>query len=135
MINKETLAQMVLASFGDTASSGPEIEATLVVEDLEEFTTNLYDLINKKQGSWEEAFFDIAGGICKAAESVAEGADMTSTVVQRVMENYGYTALYDLAREWATSFETRHAGVDWGIDLEYPDTIQDFIEEKLYEED
>ncbi len=53
-----------------------------------------------------------------------------NTVVKEWHDKTGTGGLYELAEEWTNEFEEKYQGTEWGVDLEYFDTIEEWLKEK-----
>ncbi|MFZ1704362.1 MAG: hypothetical protein WAT79_08440 [Saprospiraceae bacterium] len=56
--------------------------------------------------------------------------DDSDVILSRRTEQ-GHGGLYELAQEWTEEFETKYSGTEWGITLEYFDTIEEFLNTKM----
>jgi hypothetical protein len=51
--------------------------------------------------------------------------------IKEVYDNQGTGGLYELAKDWTDEFEKKFQDVVWGEDLDYFDTIDAFLNNKL----
>ena len=58
-----------------------------------------------------------------------KGDDAWSTILKRYDEQ-GRGAVYELAKEWTDIFMRNYEDIEWGVDLEYYDTIEEFCATK-----
>ncbi len=75
--------------------------------------------------SWHETHFEIVQAII-----VEYMKDEPSGPVKERHEASGHGGLYELAQELTDEFEKKYEGVVWGVEIEFFDTIEEFIEEK-----
>lgn len=73
--------------------------------------------------NWQETHFEIVKAIFQNEE--------TSFVIQDAIEKLGTGGLYELAKDMTTEFEREYESRDWD-DGDYFDTVEEFINEKLY---
>lgn len=57
------------------------------------------------------------------------GDDLFS-VVLRHENKWGRAGLYDLAQEWSREFELKYKYVEWGVELIWLDTVEEFFKTK-----
>lgn len=58
-----------------------------------------------------------------------KGDDAWSTILKRY-EEQGRGGMYELAKEWTDIFMRDYKDVEWGEELEYYDTIEEFLTNK-----
>lgn len=71
-----------------------------------------------------EVHFEMASAIERGLSSIAD------TVANRTAYTGGHGALYELAKSWTDEFMAKYEGVVWGEELEFFDTLEQFIDEK-----
>lgn len=76
--------------------------------------------------SWQETHFEIVSKITSLLES-----GETSEPIEKIQKEQGHGGLYELAKEMTIEFERKYDGRDWA-DGDYFDTVEEFINEKLY---
>jgi len=76
--------------------------------------------------SWNYTHYDIASEITRINH-----LDKPFGLVERIVSKEGLSGLYGLAEELTDEFELKYKGVAWGLELEYYDTIEEFLNEKL----
>mgnify|MGYP000874211041 CR=1 FL=1 len=54
--------------------------------------------------------------------------------VLQAQEENGHGGLYMLAKELTDKFQEKYENVVWGVELEYFDTIEEFIQTELFSE-
>ncbi len=54
--------------------------------------------------------------------------------VLQAQEENGHGGLYMLAKELTDKFQEKYENVIWGVELEYFDTIEEFIQTELFSE-
>jgi hypothetical protein len=82
-------------------------------EDLEEYLEVHYDIvrfITEHLTAWE-------------------GDDAWSTILKK-HETQGGGGIYPLAKQWADEFTEKYKDIVWGEELEYYDTLEDFLTDK-----
>lgn len=52
------------------------------------------------------------------------------TVVKQEQDTGGHASLCDLIMEWTKLFEQQHANTEWGVELDWFDTIEAFFAAK-----
>lgn len=62
-----------------------------------------------------------------------KGDDAWSIILKRYEER-GRGGMYELSKEWTDIFMQDYENIEWGVDLEYYDTIEDFCQTKNYED-
>ena len=72
--------------------------------------------------SWNETHFEVVSFITKQLDLYNE-----NTTVTKVHQEQGRGGLYDLAQEWTDIFESKYGDVEWGLELEYFDTLETFL--------
>ncbi len=80
--------------------------------------------------SWAETHYEIVQSIT-IDYSKDEPA---SEIIKDVQEKYGHGGLYELSVELTDKFENLHKDTEFGVDLEFFDTIQEFITKELFGE-
>lgn len=76
---------------------------------------------------WHETHFEIVQAI--ALEMMK---DEPSGIAAERHEQQGHGGLYELAKELTDKFEEEFKDIEWGLDLEYFDKIEEFIQRELY---
>lgn len=78
--------------------------------------------------SWKETHYEV----CAAIERVLRvNIPSSKSIVIKRQETQGHTGLYELAEELTNEFEAKYKGTEWGMELEFYDEIEKFLEEKL----
>ena len=80
--------------------------------------------MDKNKESWHETHFDIVRAIVENEE--------TSPVIIKQLDEIGSGGLYDLANELTNKFESIHQNTIWGDELEYYNTMEEFIKYNLF---
>ncbi len=98
-----------------------------VIEAANEFIT----LKTEKQfpngfTAWHETHFDVVSEISRI-----NALDEPYGLVEERVSKQGLGGLYELAQELTDEFESKYKGVEWGVEMEYFDTIEEFLNEKL----
>lgn len=75
--------------------------------------------------SWHETHFEVVSRI-----AIEHQKDIPTGLVAERHEMSGHGGLYELAEELTDEFEALHEGREW--DGDFFDTIESFLEEKLY---
>ena len=57
------------------------------------------------------------------------GDDNWSVILKR-HEQQGRCGMYELAKEWTDDFMKKYKDITWGEDLEYYETIEEFLDNK-----
>lgn len=52
-------------------------------------------------------------------------------IVLKVLEEKGSGGLYQLAEELTNKFHAKHKDIEWGIELDWLDTLEKFLKEEL----
>lgn len=52
-------------------------------------------------------------------------------VLERTQHDYGKGGLYALAKVWTDEFEEKYKDILWGDELDFFETIQHFLDEKM----
>jgi hypothetical protein len=76
--------------------------------------------------SWVETHVDVVSEITRI-----NLLDEPFGLVEQRHSEQGLGGLYELAEELTDEFELKYKGVEWGLELEYFDTIDAFLNEKL----
>ena len=79
---------------------------------------------------WKETHFEIVAAITRYTESPYFDEDEDNELCKRFREQ-GTGGLYELSDKWTTEFETKYKGTVWGEDLEYMDTLEEFLTTKF----
>lgn len=74
--------------------------------------------------SWHETHFEIV-------QRITYMADKEGNKVSEVAQEQGTGGLYQLAKDLTDQFETLYSGIVWGIDEDYFDTLEDFLDGEL----
>ena len=77
--------------------------------------------------SWMETHHDIV----EAITMIMAHDQPTGTANDR-HEAEGHGGLYELGLELTDKFENKYCGIEWGTDIEYMDTMDEFIKEELH---
>lgn len=75
--------------------------------------------------SYLETHFEVVSQIVLWEEISAEG-----NLIKIARQKKGQGGVYELAKEWTDEFETKYKDIIWGEDLDYFDTIEEFLNEK-----
>lgn len=59
-----------------------------------------------------------------------DGVDRKDSKVLETYENQGSGGMYLLAKSWTEEFQAKYPDEEWGLNLEYYDTLDLFLEEK-----
>ena len=82
--------------------------------------------------NWHETHFEIVSVIAIELNK----NEITSPVIKERYEQQGHGGMYDLAEELTDQFETEYEKFYqnslFGVELEYFDTVQEFINKNLY---
>jgi hypothetical protein len=78
--------------------------------------------------SWHETHFEVVDFLTR--ERLKEPMEGKALEVQ---ESQGTGGFYELAEQWTDEFELKYKGVEWGVELEYFDTIEEFLKIKNLE--
>jgi len=78
--------------------------------------------------SWIETFYEITSAIERER---AHDMGPWSDLIKRVQEEQGTGGFYELAEQLTDLFEKQHEGTVWGVDAEFFDTIENWIEEEF----
>lgn len=70
-----------------------------------------------------EAYFDIVQYITRELDNHYE----MITVISKRKYEQGSGGMYELAKEWTDEFTEKYKGVAWGEEIEYYDTIEEFL--------
>ena len=70
-----------------------------------------------------EAYFDIVQYITRELDNHFE----MITVISKRKYEQGSGGMYELAKEWADEFTEKYKDVAWGEEIEYYDTIEEFL--------
>lgn len=79
--------------------------------------------------SWQETHFEIVQAI-----TLEMNKDNPAGIAAERQEQQGHGGLYELAEELTNKFEQKYKGTEWGIEIEFFDTIEEFIKTELYTE-
>lgn len=82
--------------------------------------------MSKPDRNYLETFFEVSAALTLAMK------EQNSPRVGEAYEVQGHPALYDLAIELTDKFQEKHKDTEWGIDLDFIDTIDAFCHEELY---
>jgi hypothetical protein len=77
-----------------------------------------------------EEYLETHYEIVKEIEYIHQSDEMYGRVL-RVSEEKGFTGLYLLAKELTDLFHSRYKNIVWGMELEWFDTIEEFLKEEL----
>lgn len=75
---------------------------------------------------WHETHFEVV----KAITAISESLEPHGAVEKR-QDEQGFGGLYLLAAELTNEFDNQYKGTVWGEELEYFETIEKFLDEKL----
>lgn len=89
---------------------------------LDDMEFKIIDLFNFD--SWQETHFEIVSAIKNTV-------DINGTVANEIMKSTGTGGMYDLARELTNKFENQYKNIEWGEELIYQDTIEEFVNKEL----
>lgn len=102
---------------------------TSVKNDLAISNSDIYEKsinsFNDTFTSWHETHFEISVFIYK------QGERNKSNYIKLMQGGEGIASLWELAKKWTDEFEQQYRDTVWGEDLDYYDTIEAFLEEKL----
>lgn len=76
--------------------------------------------------SWMETHHEIVSGITQVL-----GKDIIPKAMDDYYSNVGSVGMYQLAERLTDKFEAENIGVEWGINKEFIDTIEYFIDKEL----
>ena len=76
-----------------------------------------------------ETHFDVVAYITDHLNNYWDGL-ANDTVIIKHYESWGSGGMYDLAKEWTDIFMRDYKDVEWGNELEYYDTIEEFLSNK-----
>ena len=100
-----------------------------------EFTTDeldsLLDEFPNGFDSWRETHFEMVNAIFNTFDDNA--LECKSKLVDEIQKTQGTGGLYDLAYDLTKRFELKYTGIMWGLEKDFFDTIDEFVEEELYE--
>lgn len=51
--------------------------------------------------------------------------------LEKINNELGRGGLWDLAQQLTTEFETTYEGVEWGLELDWHDTLEEFLNKKI----
>ena len=71
-----------------------------------------------------ETHFEIASYIDRKSNELEDNP------ILKLAYTGGQGALYMLAKSWSDEFQSRYKNVAWGEEIEYHDTLEEFISEK-----
>ena len=72
--------------------------------------------------SWQETHFEVVNFISLECQK----SEMTGNILA-TQEYQGTGGLYELAENWTDEFESKYAGITWGEEMEYFETIEAFL--------
>jgi hypothetical protein len=72
--------------------------------------------------SWNETHFEVVSFITRELETYNG-----HSTVRKVHQEQGRGGLYDLAQEWTDIFESKYGDVEWGLELEYFEMLETFL--------
>jgi hypothetical protein len=75
--------------------------------------------------SWQETHFEIVEFITTQRQS-----DKLSGKIKEIHELQGTGGFYELAEDWTNEFELKYKDVMWGEELEFFETMEEFLNEK-----
>lgn len=75
--------------------------------------------------SYIETYFHVVRFIAEK-----ENCEKSNNFVLKTRNLQGVNGLYILGKGWTEEFEKEYADVKWGEDLEYYDTLEEFLIEK-----
>ena len=55
----------------------------------------------------------------------------TIPYLTKVQYEQGTGAMWDFAQQLTTEFETTYEGVEWGLELDWHDTLEEFLNKKI----
>lgn len=79
-----------------------------------------------------EIHYDIVEEFCNMEARTNLGED---NLIGRISFEHGRGGLYELAKDLTDKFTEKYKDVIWGEELEYQDTMVEFLKENLYEKD
>lgn len=72
--------------------------------------------------SWQETHFEVVDFLTRERQKEPmEGKAL------EVQESQGTGGFYELAEKWTDEFELKYRDIVWGVDLEFFDTIEEFL--------
>ncbi len=80
--------------------------------------------------SWMETHYEVASFITLQIEKYNSSEADHNIIYKRQLEQ-GHGGLYELSEEWTDEFELKFKGEEWGIEREYFDEIESFLDNKL----
>ena len=75
--------------------------------------------------SWHETHFEVVMFINSRDEYYYDGCDKEVVYIRR--QEQGQGGIYELASEWTDEFEEQYKDIVWGEDLDWFDTIEDWL--------
>ncbi len=79
--------------------------------------------------SFLETHFEVCGFIADQL-MMHDAREATRNKVIETECNDGRGGLYTLAENWTKEFEAKHKETQWGVDAEFYDTLESFLEDK-----
>ena len=74
--------------------------------------------------SWIESHYEIS-------QAIERASNFSDNAVSSIIQKWGTGGLYDLANELTNKFERENKSVEWGIEKEYFDTMDEFLTNNL----
>ena len=83
----------------------------------------------EKDNDYLETHFDVVQFITGCLDSQGGDDRLTNVIVKRHFEQ-GSGGMYELSKEWTDEFTEKCKNVAWGEEIEYYDTIEEFLTNK-----
>jgi len=77
--------------------------------------------------SYLETYFEIVQEIVLTIEKEKEGE---GNAITRQHDEKGRGGLYELAKEWTDEFEAKYKGIEWGVEIEFHEKLEEFLDLK-----
>lgn len=134
-INESEETEAVIESLADTFAFekfGKEITENTVLK-LIEFNKELHDKVKDAlslQKKFPNGFEDWMVTNLEIVSFINDTVEKEGSMACKVQDNEGRGGLYLLAERLTNEFESKYKGVVWGEELEYFDTLGEFLYKK-----
>lgn len=130
--SKDVLKNSRLQATKDEGKASVEEIILLEISNKKIYETTIETLARKMPNGfeeWHETHFEIVSRIIEEDQR----GELTSPRVKQIRDKFGTGGFYRMAAELTTKFETENQGVEWGVDKDYFDEIDNFINREFYE--
>lgn len=93
-----------------------------LIEELVELSKSV-ELVYKPDSCYLETHYVISSFIDRNEDSIES--------LEKINNELGRGGLWDLAQQLTTEFETTYDGVEWGLELDWNDTLEEFLNKKI----